>query len=244
MPSRVPHRLFIERLLLQLRNNLLTYLRFLLVCFIWLGLVPFLARWIWRFYFRFGDWSPASPLPVSPNQTVEEGAANATIAGIFDEGFFGWMKGSDLWTAVLRDCFQGQIITICLVAVFVVIFLIREWVMQNAMGVIEEGGAPAVPVVREPRNMEEQPEIINLFGHQFQRFDDIPPMGEDEPIATDGVAVDPDEGHEEEDTDSLAVQPSDHGGHEHMGDNPYLDEPRYPEWARHRTDYLVDTFTG
>src|SRR5271168_1137902 len=60
MPSRVPHRLFLQRLVVQLRNNLLTYLRFLLVCFIWLGLVPFCARWIWRFYFRFGDWSTSS----------------------------------------------------------------------------------------------------------------------------------------------------------------------------------------
>ena len=57
MPSRVPRGLFLARLVLQLRNNLLTCLRFLLVCFIWLGVVPFLTRWIWRFYFFLGDWS-------------------------------------------------------------------------------------------------------------------------------------------------------------------------------------------
>jgi hypothetical protein len=145
MPSRVPHRLFVQRLLLQLRNNVLTYLRFLLVCFIWLGLVPFVARWIWRFYFRFGDWSaiptaiPSEPSPPAPpansNETQNEipGGAN-----VFDEGFFGWLRGRDIWTSVLRDCFQGQIITICLVAVFVVVFLIREWVMQNAVQPLDE----------------------------------------------------------------------------------------------------------
>lgn len=148
MPSRVPHRLFIKRLIVQLRNNLLTYLRFLLVCFIWLGLVPFCARWIWRFYFRFGDWSAESPSPPT-NTTVTEPASSDR--GILEDGFFGWLKGGDLWTAVLRDCFQGQIITICLVAVFVVVFLIREWVMQNAVAAVEEmPAAPLAVVAQDP----------------------------------------------------------------------------------------------
>lgn len=143
MPSRVPHKLFVQRLLLQLRNNVLTYLRFLLVCFIWLGLVPFLARWIWRFYFRFGDWS-AIPVPAEPTPAATPTTSNETQtevpdgSTVFDEGFFGWLRGKDIWTSVLRDCFQGQIITICLVAVFVVVFLIREWVMQNAVQALDE----------------------------------------------------------------------------------------------------------
>jgi len=197
MPSRVPHRLFLQRLLLQLRNNLLTYLRFMLVCFIWLGLVPFVARWIWRFYFRFGDWSvaPAPPSPsasasaVLPITTVDNvtvyplSATPATtengttdVGGVFEEGFFGWLKGQDIWTGILRDCFQGQIITICLVAVFVVVFLIREWVMQNAVAVIEEPpvvearrGIPAVQLpdeehderIHTPDAEQEEPELYN-----------------------------------------------------------------------------------
>ena len=152
MPSRVPHHLFIQRLVLQLRNNLLTYLRFLLVCFIWLGLVPFVARWIWRFYFRFGDWSAS----VSPQMNITEAPkvqGNDTLSGVLVEGFFGWLKGQDIWTAILRDCFQGQIITICLVAVFVVVFLIREWVLQNAVAVVEEPPARgAIPPVRPPQD--------------------------------------------------------------------------------------------
>src|SRR5271170_6058891 len=175
MPSRVPHRLFLQRLILQLRNNLVTYLRFMLVCFIWLGLVPFVARWIWRFYFRFGDWSvlPAPPPTISPNTTtsttdnvtdllpppadIEDTVGNGSVSGVLEEGFFGWLRGQDIWTAILRDCFQGQIITICLVAVFVVVFLIREWVMQNAVAVIEEppvvvGARQGIPAVRLPEN--------------------------------------------------------------------------------------------
>src|SRR5271168_1494117 len=107
MPSRVPHRLFLQRLILQLRNNLVTYLRFMLVCFIWLGLVPFVARWIWRFYFRFGDWSaipspPTVALPATTTNTtdnvtdlpspsaaaLEDTVGNATSGGVLEEGFF------------------------------------------------------------------------------------------------------------------------------------------------------------
>src|ERR1700733_6522742 len=116
MPSRVPHRLFLQRLILQLRNNLVTYLRFILVCFIWLGLVPFVARWLWRFYFRFGDWSvipspPTAVLPPTSTSTtdnvtgipspsaaaIEETVGNATSGGVLEEGFFGWLRGQDIW---------------------------------------------------------------------------------------------------------------------------------------------------
>jgi len=74
-----------------------------------------------------------------------------------EEGFFGWLKGQDLWTAILRDCFQGQIITICLVAVFVVVFLIREWVMQNAVAVIEEAPVDdGIPAIHHNHQHDEQ----------------------------------------------------------------------------------------
>jgi len=108
--------------------------------------VPFLARWIWRFYFRFGDWSaihiPAeTTAPDVPADTAEI-QPEIAAANVFDQGFFGWLRGNDIWTSVLRDCFQGQIITICLVAVFVVVFLIREWVMQNAVQAVDDNIAP------------------------------------------------------------------------------------------------------
>lgn len=174
MPSRVPHLLFVKRLFVQLRNNILTYLRFLLVCFVWLGLVPFLARWIWRFYFRFGDWS-ARPTP-TPSPTI---TSNDTVKteltqkpGVLEEGFFGLLKGQDIWTAVLRDCFQGQVITICLVSVFVVIFLIREWVMQNLVPAVEENHPLQVQergVGPQPEPIQEQPE------HPADTGYDLPP---------------------------------------------------------------------
>jgi hypothetical protein len=218
MPSRVPHRLFLKRLILQLRNNLLTYLRFLLVCFIWLGLVPFLARWIWRFYFRFGDWSVIPTTPPANNSTTEETAVPVVMAettGILEEGFFGWLRGQDIWTAILRDCFQGQIITICLVAVFVVVFLIREWVMQNAVAVVEEG-ARVVPPEPIPEGQREQPaeNLDELWAAEREVFT--------EPEETNQQR------NEDEDANAGPIQ-----------DDPFRYEH---QWERQRTDYFVDPY--
>jgi hypothetical protein len=185
MPSRVPHRLFLQRLLLQVRHNLVTYLRFLLVCFIWLGLVPFLARWIWRFYFRFGDWSSNDAVKVDDPTKFHQ---NVT-AGIFEDGFFGWLRGHDIWTAILRDCFQGQIITICLVAVFIVVFLIREWVMQHALPVVVEPieRAPPLPIERGAA-LHAAGEPINLLRWEARvqrgppRAPRLQPLYEDRPV--------------------------------------------------------------
>lgn len=142
---------------------MLTYLRFLLVCFIWLGLVPLLARWIWRFYFRFGAYSLIPPEPaIAPETNATTPALAERKAGVWGEGVFGWLGGEDVWSGILRDCFQGQIITICLVAVFVVVFLIREWVMQNALEVLEE---PAVEgLVDEDRQ-------VDVLGEEIEEDD-------------------------------------------------------------------------
>jgi hypothetical protein len=181
MPSRVPHRLFIGRLILQFKNNMVTYLRFLLVCFIWLGLVPFLARWIWRFYFRFGDWTTLS----KDSEKSEK--------SFFEEGFFGWLKGTDLWSGILRDCFQGQIITICLVAVFVVVFLIREWVMQAIA--IEE----PIPIIEEREQeqewIEEEPRQV-VF--PIREFPPIEPEEFNPGVRRQGILREP---FEEDDID-------------------------------------------
>lgn len=263
MPSRVPHRLFFKRLILQLKDNLVTYLRFLLVCFIWLGLVPFLARWIWRFYFRFGDWSASRTSSTITSNTTDtkdtnstDLATNATIShGIFEDGVFGWLRGQDLWTSVLRDCFQGQIITICLVAVFVIVFLIREWVMQNAM-VIEEIPIEQQELQELPPETPHEPAVIDIPHnnegstgvqphHQQYGPPTTPPEGGREwqeivpggwvgPImqANDNTAPQIDRSR----TGSPATDS------EPEIDMSYQDEPRFPDWARHRNDYLVDPF--
>jgi hypothetical protein len=186
-----------------MRKNVITYLRFLLVCFIWLGLVPFLARWIWRFYFRFGDWSvihinPAETTTpdIPANNTTETHTERADAGNVFDEGFFGWLRGRDIWTSVLRDCFQGQIITICLVAVFVVVFLIREWVMQNAVQAVDDNLAPG-------NQWDGAQQMMAALDRPVQAAPPViqPPVEQPPPPQETNQDSDPDEADDERDDD-------------------------------------------
>jgi hypothetical protein len=163
---------------------------------------------------------------LSENSTLSDALATIVAeesptptSGILEEGFFGWLRGQDVWTAILRDCFQGQIITICLVAVFVVVFLIREWVMQNAVAVIDEAHVPQGGVAAVNQRPEEQPQQ-EMEQPQYQHWEA-------------GMEVFQEQQEEEyqyaPDVDTLQ-------------DDPFQDEHRFPEWARQRTDYLVDPF--
>lgn len=115
MPSHVPLRKFFKRLPFHLGNNLLTYIRFVLVCFIWLGLVPFLTLWVWRIAFEY--WSVDIP-----SQQPSEVADSGSMSGISENRLFGQLKYQHLLYAALRYCFQGQIIMVCVTSVHVLVF--------------------------------------------------------------------------------------------------------------------------
>ncbi|PPQ69487.1 hypothetical protein CVT26_002833, partial [Gymnopilus dilepis] len=67
-------------------------------------------------------------------------------------GFLAKISTHPLWLALSADIFAGQIIASLIVLVFVAIFLLREWISQNARpGVFEEEDAPApAPVAPGP----------------------------------------------------------------------------------------------
>jgi hypothetical protein len=96
------------------------------------------------------------------------------------------------------DIFKGQIITIAVVIVFLTIFLLREWIIQNARPgvfgdeeVLEGGAAPPEGV---PANAAQEPGVL----------DDIPPLEAVPPadapaVPLQVVEVDEEEGGDDED---------------------------------------------
>lgn len=66
-----------------------------------------------------------------------------------------------LWTALSADIFTGQIIASLIVLTFVAIFLLREWISQNARpGVFEdEEPLPEIPVPQQPMQPPLQPPV-------------------------------------------------------------------------------------
>ena len=81
MPQSLPTPLFLKQALIQSFGTLVTWLRFILVAFVWLGWLPWSMRAIWRALFWLADGRWSSPGPTSPQevQSVVEGVMQAAI---------------------------------------------------------------------------------------------------------------------------------------------------------------------
>ncbi|KAL5357181.1 hypothetical protein BJX96DRAFT_144022 [Aspergillus floccosus] len=219
MPRSLPTPLFLKQLLIHGFRSLVTWLRFILVAFVWLGWLPWSMRAIWRalFWLADGRWSgsdssaqsslPDSVANIAVNSTLSAvrsavtatgtaaadftqsseadveslaspasifgfssaeplllsivkkalsilffpamsstagspgvGSANITITGSYnrrrpswlsDVKFLNTLTSSPTINNILIDTLEGQLITLLVVISFILIFLIREWVVQQ-----------------------------------------------------------------------------------------------------------------
>jgi E3 ubiquitin-protein ligase MARCH6 len=242
MPSRIPTAVFLRRAALHVLNMFLTWCRGVLVASVWLILLPWCMRVVWRSLFWVGDggWAPGSFAGLSDatdrnrtivsdpdhleaiRSTLEAAKANGTAHNltlskllmsslppttqqqvftanepllwtILKRMYLGWhhpatslapavSNGTELNSTMdalgfrspslgfrspsllsdiswfhwfnsqtanrfLIDVFEGQIITMSVVLAFILIFLIREWVVQQqpVINMVALGGDGAVP---------------------------------------------------------------------------------------------------
>ncbi|KAF8677376.1 hypothetical protein RHS04_05713 [Rhizoctonia solani] len=134
MPDRLPAELFLRKLSLQMAKVLITSLRLVMISVIWLAILPYLTLWVWRFYFWTGEalahWVVGRELPdkTPPPPAHPSSSANDTQTPLPSRPLWATFLPHDLGA----DIFKGQIITIAVVIVFLTIFLLREWIIQNA----------------------------------------------------------------------------------------------------------------
>ncbi|KAL4879025.1 hypothetical protein BJY04DRAFT_194596, partial [Aspergillus karnatakaensis] len=193
MPDSLPAFLFMKQMFIHVFRTAVTWLRWVLVAFVWLGWLPWSMRAIWRalFWLADGRWSSGDAshqgmYNVSSNETLGTSSAGATgqttppaqsmfdFAGepvllklmrkAFSTLFFPSMASSfgstnssnttsvlnkrrPSWLSdvkflnsltpsptinnILIDTLEGQLITLLVVVSFILIFLIREWVVQQ-----------------------------------------------------------------------------------------------------------------
>ncbi|EGN95092.1 hypothetical protein SERLA73DRAFT_61388 [Serpula lacrymans var. lacrymans S7.3] len=158
MPATLPPLLFMRRLAQQLLFALLFGVRTVLIGVMWLAVLPWITIWTWRVYFTVGEsvawWISGSPRPSSDPQ-YDTGIydnnnthTNDTITTFEYQPLFVQMMTRPFWRTLSNDIFAGQIIASLIVLVFVAVFLLREWISQNARpGVFEDD--EVVPEVRE-----------------------------------------------------------------------------------------------
>lgn len=222
MPQSLPTPLFLKQAAIQCFRTLVTWMRFLLVAFVWLGWLPWSMRAIWRalFWLADGRWTASGTAQQRAVQSAQNGAsqlaANGTAsitsmvstasnairsaasaaqspqssppsfpageplmltfikkvipnffipvfgpgsgqagsnpnssAGASKPRFPSWLsdvKSLNTLTPyptinnMIIDTLEGQLITLLVVVAFILLFLIREWVVQQQpMANIAEG---------------------------------------------------------------------------------------------------------
>uniref|UniRef100_A0A8H8CH31 Uncharacterized protein n=1 Tax=Psilocybe cubensis TaxID=181762 RepID=A0A8H8CH31_PSICU len=81
--------------------------------------------------------------------------------------FFSKVSSHPAWLAPSADIFTGLIIASLIVLIFVAVFLLREWMSQNArLGVFEEEELPDLPPVYAPPpqpQLQHQPRLVRHF---------------------------------------------------------------------------------
>lgn len=115
MPSTLPARFFIQHVKQMAYTAIRWILRACLVSFIWLGIVPYITIWTWRVYFCIAD----------------------VTSRLFHLLFFHKYRVTrtserkSILDSIFYDCFQGWIIDLAVIVLFIAGFLLREWMLQN-----------------------------------------------------------------------------------------------------------------
>ncbi|KAL2872612.1 E3 ubiquitin-protein ligase SSM4 [Aspergillus lucknowensis] len=255
MPDSIPAFLFMKQLLVHTFRTVVTWLRWVLVAFVWLGWLPWSMRAIWRalFWLADGRWSSGDAVQQGfseANTAHNASLGDATIAtssveagqssaiGGLSQSMFGFSSGEPLllmlmkkafstlffpamsssfgstdssnvtttpykrrpsWLSdvkflnsltpsptinnILIDTLEGQLITLLVVVSFILIFLIREWVVQQQpLDNIAEGEREAADQLIANNRPPRQAEAPVPEARQELPADGLPQTGNNDPV--------------------------------------------------------------
>lgn len=155
MPQTLPPLLVFRRLVHQLVSIVIFSIRAVMVTSIWLVVLPLATVWTWHYNFAIGEslyvvtsiscdlshpfcrafW--VGELPNPSTATSYHLNYNWTYPYNFtspeeNPTLFKVLITHPVWTDLSSDIFTGQIIAALIVLTFIAVFLLREWVSQNA----------------------------------------------------------------------------------------------------------------
>ncbi|KAF6753084.1 hypothetical protein DFP72DRAFT_903296 [Ephemerocybe angulata] len=167
MPSHLPPFLLARRFIQHGIFGLLFLIRVIGVAIIWLAVLPWITVWTWRMYFSMGEttaWWISNRPRENHNETLSLFPKVPRYEGGYPDTktIMANITTHPAWISLSKDIFTGQIIAALIVLTFVAIFLLREWISQNARpGLFEEEdfipeeqpppAAPEPPPPRVPR---------------------------------------------------------------------------------------------
>ncbi|KAI0572359.1 RING finger membrane protein [Pyrenophora tritici-repentis] len=274
MPNRIPTAIFLRRAALHVFNMFVTWCRGVLVGAVWLFLLPWCMRVVWRSLFWVGDggWSqdiftdvtespekrtvspselstirnattypstPTSAISTTyiPNNTTADGSIiwaftkqylynvaypflqlaqidrpsyvyiNSTSTNstsqplgirspslLSDVPFFNWFH-SPAANRFIVDVIEGQIITLLVVVAFILVFLIREWVVQQqpVINMVALGDNVAA---QRAAALEEEVQVENIAVDEDELDDALDVL--DAEVAQAAHENEPEDAHEDE----------------------------------------------
>ncbi|RMZ66391.1 ring finger membrane [Pyrenophora seminiperda CCB06] len=274
MPNRIPTAIFLRRAALHVFNMFVTWCRGILVGAVWLFLLPWCMRVVWRSLFWVGDggWSqdifadgtemsdrrtisspdfdhihkptthPSTPtraisVSYNPHNLTADGSMiwaftkryfynvaypflqlaqidrpsymypNSTMTNstsqhlgirspslLSDVPFFNWFH-SPAANRFIVDVIEGQIITLLVVVAFILIFLIREWVVQQqpVINMVALGDNVAA---QRAAALEEEVQIDNIAVDEDELDDALDALGAE--VAQEAHENEPEDAHEDE----------------------------------------------
>ncbi|KAF9013558.1 hypothetical protein BDZ89DRAFT_467644 [Hymenopellis radicata] len=161
MPSRLPPTLLARRLAQQAFYGVMLSLRAVIVGMVWLAVLPWATVWTWRICFTIGEltaWYISDRTPPHDSGDI----INPFYYNVQNDSsrpptktLLGDISNHPVWIALSSDIFTGQIIASMIVVIFVAIFLLREWISQNARPGIFDG--EEIPPAAEERPAEAAP---------------------------------------------------------------------------------------
>ena len=191
MPQRLPWTVFVQRACWHVVLMLGQAARGVLVGTVWLGIIPWIIRWVWRWFFWIADaaWAREAFMNMMQNSAKQQQQAQMStgdwISNTFQQFFepqsannetngplaynlanaitknlgfspdtstssnssFTWpqahpsilsswsylasMTPNPYINRMILDIFEGQLITCVVITGFILVFLIREWVVQQ-----------------------------------------------------------------------------------------------------------------
>ncbi|KAI9781682.1 MAG: hypothetical protein M1835_004256 [Candelina submexicana] len=128
-----------------------------------------------RFFFGFSSGSVSAHSRAILNSTVTPNGTDAFInsqehpSWLSNVGFLRNLTRSPKTNSLIIDIFEGQLITLCVVVAFILIFLIREWVVQQQPGINIQAGPMLDPPARQPE--EDGALVLLARQHAQQRLE-------------------------------------------------------------------------
>ncbi|KAF9522418.1 hypothetical protein CPB83DRAFT_112389 [Crepidotus variabilis] len=186
MPSSLPPFLLFRRLIQHLFFGFLLLLRGIAVVAIWLGFLPWVTVWTWRMYFSMGEttawWISDRPKPPTSDTPPFFNRQRVESPVPPPSNIILRVTTHPVYQAISADIFTGQIIASLIVLTFVAVFLLREWISQNARpGVFEEEEPIPDEAQPQPAQPDNRPPPRLVFPANPQRRP-LPPLPPVQPV--------------------------------------------------------------